>query len=66
VVNLDPSFAQETTVYWDLAVLGLTAESFGVTDLMDGKSYQWARETYIRLDPTRLSGKVIHIAKVKL
>ena len=66
VVNLDPNFAQETTVYWDLATLGVTAESFEVTDLIDGKSYQWGRETYIRLDPTRLSGKVIHIARVKL
>jgi starch synthase (maltosyl-transferring) len=49
-----------------MAALGLTTESFSVTDLIDGKSYQWGRETYIRLDPTRLSGKVIHIAKVKL
>ena len=66
VVNLDPNFAQETTVYWDLATLGITAESFDVTDLIDGKSYQWGRETFIRLDPTRLSGKVVHIARVKL
>jgi starch synthase (maltosyl-transferring) len=66
VVNLDPNFAQETTVCWDLAALGITAESFGVTDLIDSKSYQWGRETYIRLDPTRSSGKVIHIARVKL
>ena len=66
VINLDPSFAQETTVYWDLATLGITEESFNVTDLIDGKSYQWGRETFIRLDPTRLSGKVVHIARVKL
>ena len=66
VINLDPSFAQETTVYWDLAALGISAESFSVTDLIDGKSYQWGRETFIRLDPTRLSGKVVHIATVKL
>ncbi|MTA85204.1 MAG: DUF3416 domain-containing protein [Actinobacteria bacterium] len=66
VVNLDPNFAQETTVYWDLPTLGINAESFDVTDLIDGKSYKWGRETYIRLDPTRLSGKVVHIARVKL
>ena len=66
VINLDSNFAQETTVYWDLATLGITEESFSVTDLIDGKSYQWGRETYIRLDPTRLSGKVVHIARVKL
>jgi starch synthase (maltosyl-transferring) len=66
VVNLDPNFAQETTVYWDLPSLGINAESFDVTDLIDGKSYKWGRETYICLDPTRLSGKVVHIARVKL
>lgn len=66
VVNLDPAFAQETTIYWDLSVLGIAVENFEVTDLIDGKSYQWSRETFIRLDPTRLSGKVIHIARVKL
>jgi starch synthase (maltosyl-transferring) len=66
VINLDPNFAQETTVYWDLATLGITGESFSVTDLIDGKSYPWGRETFIRLDPTRLSGKVVHIARVKL
>ncbi len=66
VVNLDPNFAQETTVYWDLPSLGINAESFDVTDLIDGKSYKWGRETFIRLDPTRLSGKVVHIARVKL
>jgi starch synthase (maltosyl-transferring) len=66
VVNLDPNFAQETTIYWDLAALGINTESFDVTDLIDGKSYKWGHETYIRLDPTRLSGKVVHIARVKL
>ena len=66
VVNLDPSFAQETTVHWDLPELGLTQENFEVTDLIDGTSYTWSAHTYVRLDPTRLSGKVVHIAQVKL
>ncbi len=66
VVNLDPNFAQETTVHWDLHQLGLSVDNFEVTDLIDSATYQWSAHTYIRLDPTRLSGKVVHIAKVKL
>ena len=66
VVNLDPSFAQETTVHWNLSDLGLQKDNFEVTDLIDGASYHWSAHTYVRLDPTRLSGKVVHIAQVKL
>ena len=66
VINLDPNFAQETTVHWDFDALGIDRGNFAVTDLIDSARYSWSPETYIRLDPTRLSGKVVHIAKVKL
>jgi starch synthase (maltosyl-transferring) len=66
VVNLDPNFAQETTVHWDFNQLGIAEGNFEVTDLIDSAQYQWSQHTYVRLDPTRLSGKVVHIAKVKL
>ena len=66
VINLDPSFAQETTVHWNMSELGLQKDNFEVTDLIDGASYNWSAHTYVRLDPTRLSGKVVHIAQVKL
>ena len=66
VVNLDPNFAQETTVHWDMSALGISEDNFEVTDLIDSAKYQWSPHTYVRLDPTRLSGKVIHIAKVRL
>ena len=46
--------------------LGLHHDNFEVTDLIDGVSYNWSAHTYVRLDPTRLSGKVVHIAQVKL
>lgn len=65
-VNLNPDFAQETTVHWDMNVLGIKEDNFEVTDLIDSANYQWSPHTYIRLDPTRISGKVVHIAKVKL
>jgi starch synthase (maltosyl-transferring) len=70
VVNLDPNFAQETTVHWDMSALGFSEgesqRDFEVTDLIDSAQYRWSPHTYVRLDPTRLSGKVVHIAKVKL
>ena len=66
VINLDPTFAQETTIQWDFDALGFERGNFQVTDLIDSAKYSWSPETYIRLDPTRLSGKVVHIAKVKL
>jgi starch synthase (maltosyl-transferring) len=66
VINLDPSFAQETTVHWNMSDLGLHHDNFEVTDLIDGASYNWSAHTYVHLDPTRLSGKVVHIAQVKL
>ncbi len=66
VVNLDPNFAQETTVHWDMAALGIAADNFEVTDLIDSAKYTWNPSTYVRLDPTRMSGKVVHIAKVSL
>jgi starch synthase (maltosyl-transferring) len=66
VVNLDPSFAQETTVHWNLAELGINRDNFEVTDLIDGATYNWSAHTFVRLDPTRLVGKVVHIAQVKL
>ncbi len=66
VVNLDPSFAQETTIHWNMSELGVQKDNFEVTDLIDGASYNWSAHTYVRLDPTRLSGKVVHIAQVKL
>jgi starch synthase (maltosyl-transferring) len=66
VINLDPNFAQETTIHWDFSALDIKEGSFEVTDLIDSARYTWNPQTYVRLDPTRLSGKVVHIAKVKL
>ena len=66
VVNLDPTFAQETTVHWDMASLGLSSDSFKVRDLLDGSSFDWSPHTFVRLDPARPSGKVAHICQVRL
>jgi starch synthase (maltosyl-transferring) len=64
VVNLDPTNPQETVVHWDMNALGINSEKFAITDLIDGASYEWSRDTYIRLDPTGSRGRVAHIAHV--
>ncbi len=66
VVNLDGFHAQETTIHWDLWALGVSKESFEVLDLLDNKSYTWGKETYVKLNPARPTGKVAHICRVKL
>ena len=66
VVNLDPVFAQGTTVHWDLKALGIESSSFSVKDLLDGKSFDWSEHQFVHLDPTRPVGKVAHICQVKL
>ena len=60
VVNLDPYWAQDATVYLDLEDLGLPSDrSYAVVDELSGERYQWYGGTpYIRLDP---SGRVAHI-----
>lgn len=66
VVNLDPNFAQGTTVHWNMDALGLPAQDFEVKDLLDGSSMTWNPHTYVSLNPTRPVGKVAHIVQVKI
>jgi starch synthase (maltosyl-transferring) len=66
VVNLDPSFAQGTTVHWNMDALGITAQEFEVKDLLDGASMTWNPHTFVSLNPTRPVGKVAHIVQVKI
>ena len=66
VVNLDPSFAQGTTVHWSMDALGITAQEFEVKDLLDGASMTWNPHTFVSLNPTRPVGKVAHIVQVKI
>ena len=66
VVNLDPTYAQETTVHWDMQALGIAAHSFEVKDLLDGQRFTWSPNTFVRLDPARPTGKVAHICQVRL
>ena len=49
VVNVDPRSARETMVHLDLDSLELPT-SFKVKDLLTGKSYEWGKDNYVRLD----------------
>ncbi|MBU6255278.1 MAG: DUF3416 domain-containing protein [Actinomycetales bacterium] len=66
VVNLDPSFAQGTTVHWNMEALGFNANEFEVKDLLDNSAMTWSPHTYVSLNPTRPVGKVAHIVSVKI
>ncbi len=66
VVNLDPSFAQGTTVHWNMEALGFSANEFEVKDLLDNSTMTWSPHTYVSLNPTRPVGKVAHIVSVKI
>lgn len=66
VVNLDPSFAQGTTVHWNMDALGIPAQDFEVKELLDGAAMTWNPHTFVSLNPTRPVGKVAHIVQVKI
>ena len=66
IVNLDPTFAHETTVHWDMSALGINTGKFSVKDLLDNSHFEWSSDTFVRLDPSRPTGKVAHIAHVIL
>ncbi|WBT09809.1 alpha-1,4-glucan--maltose-1-phosphate maltosyltransferase [Corynebacterium sp. SCR221107] len=54
IVNLDPEYAQETTVTLDMRVLGLREDSeFVVHDEVTGADFNWSKRNFVRLDPHR-------------
>ena len=65
VVNLDPSNAQATMVHWNMDLLGLTSDSFVVDDQLTGNSFNWARDTFVSLDPRADYNNVAHIVVVR-
>ena len=64
VVNLDPYWPQDATLYLDLPALDLPADRpYPVHDELSGECYQWAGTTaYVRLDPTY---RVAHVLDLK-
>ena len=66
VLNLDPTYAQETTIHWDMDALDLASDRFIAHDLLNNSVFEWQQDTFIRLDPSGPSGTVAHIAYVNL
>jgi len=61
-INLDPEWAQESWIHFDMTALGLPAwTSFAVEDLLSGERYTWGEHAWIRLDPT---ARVAHVARI--
>jgi starch synthase (maltosyl-transferring) len=52
VVNLDPHYTHEATVFLDMPALGLDWHAeFAADDELSGESYRWRQANYVRLDP---------------
>jgi starch synthase (maltosyl-transferring) len=63
VVNIDPHYPREATVWLDLPALGVTAgEDFATTDELSGQEFRWGQANYVRLDPAAAPA---HIFTVK-
>lgn len=63
VVNLDPTYPQESVVHWNMEALGIDSENFVATDLLDNSQFIWSPNTFVRLDPI---SKVAHIAHINI
>jgi starch synthase (maltosyl-transferring) len=65
VANTDPARAREGVVNVQTDRIGIPAGAgFTVTDLLDGKQYQWrAGRNYVRLDPARAPAHVFAVSR---
>lgn len=63
VCSINPHYAQESTVWWDMPVLGLDYnDQFIAHDCLSDQSWTWGRSDYVRLDP---HGQVAHIVHLQ-
>jgi len=65
VCSLDPDRDQETTVWWDLAALGLEPGArFVAHDLVTDSTWAWGPSTYIRLSPWEHVAHIVHVRRI--
>lgn len=63
-VNLNPFYAQETTVRVPLDLIGLPWNSrYRVRDLLSDAVYDWGEYNYIRLDPAYAAAHILRLEK---
>ena len=66
VVNLDPTWVQDTTLWLDLAALGLPdGHPYEAYDELTRQSFTWwGPSPYVRLDPAETPGHILHLRAV--
>ncbi len=65
VCTLDPHHEVESSIWWDLAALGLDpGDRFVAHDLIADMTWTWAQSTYVRLRPWEHVAHVVHIRRL--
>ncbi len=64
VVTLDPYGAQEGTIHFDMAQLGMDwSEEFTASDDISNNSWLWGPHTYVRLDPNQACAHIVSVRR---
>jgi starch synthase (maltosyl-transferring) len=65
VVTLNPFGPEETTLWLDMAALGMEPyDRFWVRDEITGEEYQWGQANYVRIDPGRAVAHVLNMPQI--
>ncbi len=64
ICTLDPYGAQEATVHFNMAALGLEwSEEFRAHDAITNNSWVWGPHTYVRIDPNQACAHIVAVRK---
>lgn len=64
ICTLDPYGAQEATVHFDMAALGMDwSAEFRADDEVSGNAWVWGPHTYVRLDPYQACAHIVRVRK---
>jgi len=64
ICTLDPYGAQEATVHFDMAALGLErSEDFRAHDAITNSSWVWGPHTYVRIDPNQACAHIVAVRR---
>jgi starch synthase (maltosyl-transferring) len=62
VVTLNPFAAEESTLWLDMAALGMEPyDRFWVRDEITGEEYQWGQANYVRIDPAKAVAHIVNM-----
>jgi starch synthase (maltosyl-transferring) len=66
VANVDPHSVRETMVHLDESRFGVTpGDTFTVTDLITGATFQWGTDNYVRLDAFSEPVHILHVTPAR-